>query len=85
MHGLAPLYISDLISVRPKSPHNPRSDGTLLLQPPKEKMFSTVGARSLYAVALSLWNSLPAELRAIPLWTIFKRNLKTYLFGQVFL
>lgn len=76
MHGLAPLYISDLISVRPKSPHNPRSDGTLLLQPPKEKMFSTVGARSLYAVALSLWNSLPAELRAIPLSTIFKRNLK---------
>ena len=32
-----------------------------------------------------LWSSLLPELRAIPSGTIFKRNLQTYLFGQVFL
>ena len=56
-------------------------NGTLLLEPPKEKMLFTFSARFFYAAAPSLWKSLAAELHAIPSLTIFKRNLKTYLFG----
>ena len=46
IHGLASLYISDLISVRQKSSYNLRSDGTLLLEPSREKRLSMLGARS---------------------------------------
>ena len=65
IHRLAPLYISDLISVRPKSSYNLRSNSCLLLEPLKEKMLSTLGARFFYAASPYLWNSLPAELRDI--------------------
>ena len=40
-------------------------NGTLLLEPPKEKMLFTFSARFFYAAAPSLWKSLPAELHAI--------------------
>ena len=61
IHGLAPQYISDLISVRPKSFYNLRSNSSLSLKSPKEKMLSVLGARSFYAAAPYLWNSLPTE------------------------
>ena len=60
------------------SSYNLRSDSSLLLEPPKEKMLATLGARSFYAAAPCLVNSLPTELRDI------KCNLETHLFGQVF-
>ena len=53
---------------------------SLLLEPPKEKMLSTLGARSFYAAAPCLWNSLPAELRDIQSLCSFKQKLKTHLF-----
>ena len=46
-----PPYISVLISIRPRSSYNLRSNSSLLLEPPKEKMLSTLGARSIYAAA----------------------------------
>ena len=57
IHGLATPYIRDLISVRSKSSYNLKSNSSLLLEPPKEKMLSTLGARSFYAAAPCLWNS----------------------------
>ena len=64
IHRLAPPYISDLITVKRKSSYNLRSNSSLLLEPPREKMLSTLGARSFYAAAPCLWNGLlPAELR----------------------
>ena len=80
IHGLAPPYISDLITVKPKSSYHLRSNSSLLLEPPKEKMLSTLSARSFYAAAPCLWNSLPAELRDIQSLCNFKRKLKTHLF-----
>ena len=73
IHGLAPPYISDLIAVKAKSSYNLRSNSSLLLKPPKEKILSTLGARSFYAAAR---NSLPAELRDIRSLCSFKRKLK---------
>ena len=43
-------------------------------------MLPTLGARSFYAAAPCLWNSLPAEFRDIQSLYDFKRNLKTHLF-----
>ena len=37
IHRLAPPYISDLISVRSNSSYNLRSNGSLLLEPPKRE------------------------------------------------
>ena len=80
IHGLAPPYISDLVTVKLKSFYDLRSNRSLLLEPPKEKMLSTIGARSFYAAAPCLWNSLPAELRDIQSLCSFKQKLKTHLF-----
>ena len=55
--GLATPYIRDLISVRSKSSYNLKSNSSLLLEPLKEKMLSTLGDRSFYAAAPCLWNS----------------------------
>ena len=43
-------------------------------------MLSTFGARSFYAAAPCLLNSLPAELRDIQSLCNFKQELKTHLF-----
>ena len=43
IHGLEPPYISDSITVKPKCSYNLRSNSSLLLEPPKEKMHSTPG------------------------------------------
>ena len=80
IHGLKPQYISDFISVKLKSSYKLRSNSSLLLEPPKEKMLSTLGARSFYAAASHLWNSLTAELRDIQSLSNFKQKLKTHLF-----
>ena len=43
-------------------------------------MLSTLGARSFYAAAPYLWNSLPAWLRDNQSLCSFKQKLKTQLF-----
>ena len=57
-------YTVTLINVKRKS-CNLRSNGSLLLEPPKGKMLPTLGARSFHAASPALWNSLPAQLRKI--------------------
>jgi len=44
----------------------------------------TIGDRDFGAVAPRVWNDLPADIVAAPSLAIFKRRLKTYLFGQSF-
>jgi len=44
-------------------------------------MPSTLGARSFYAAASTLWNSLAANIQEITSLSIFKEKLKTYLFN----
>ena len=63
IYGLAPTYLSDLISIKSNSLYNLRSTGKLLLDHPKGKMPTTLGARSFSAAAPKLWNELPLELR----------------------
>ena len=77
-------YTVTLINVKRKSSCNLRSNGSLLLEPPKGKMLPTLGARSFYAAAPALWNSLPAQLREIQSLAVFKQKLKTHLFRAAF-
>ena len=51
---------------------------------PKGSMLSTLGARSFYVAAPTLWNSLPANIREITSLSIFKKKLKTYLFNLAY-
>ena len=63
LQGLAPEYITEIITIKPKSRYNLRSDCELLLQKPKVKSLSTLGDRSFAFAAPTLWNKLPAEIR----------------------
>ncbi|CAH3148595.1 unnamed protein product, partial [Porites lobata] len=48
------------------------------------RMLSTFGARSVYAAASTLWNSLPASIREITSPSTFKKKLKTHLFNLAY-
>ena len=52
IYGLVPTYLGDLISIRSNSLYNLRSTGKLLLDHPKGKMLTTLGARSFSAVSI---------------------------------
>ncbi|KAF7645476.1 hypothetical protein LDENG_00204010, partial [Lucifuga dentata] len=79
LHGLAPRYVSEMLSIY--EPVRPlRSFCTLFLTVPKirTKTFGDA-AFSRYA------NSLPEDLRGAENIDIFKRKLKTYLFSLTFM
>ena len=84
IHGLAPVYISNLLVIKRKSSYNIRSNSGILLEPPRGKMLSTLGERAFQAAAPHLWNELPLKLRTIESVEIFKNSIKTFLFRQFF-
>ena len=65
IHSLSPPYISELISVKPKSTYGLRSNNSILLPPPTQKMLPTLGARFFAAAAPVLWRKLPADIRNV--------------------
>ena len=79
LHGLAPVYISDLISRRVQ-PRSLRSSTRDLLTVPKTRLI-TFGDRAFSAAAPVLWNSLPENIKCIDNLNSFKRSLKTHLFS----
>ena len=86
LKGLAPLYLSELISVLPPSSYNLRRNynGTLLCTP-KSKSKRTLGDRAFSSAAPALWNSLPFAIRNVDQSVeSFKKKLKTHLFARVF-
>ena len=84
IYGLAPTYLSGLISIKSNSLYNLRSTGKLLLDHPKGKMLTTLAARSFSAAAPKLWNGWPVELRQATSLNSFKPPLKTCLFKKYF-
>ena len=87
MHGQAPSYIIELLSLQSHSRYNLRSSrDTLLLELPTffAKTKITLGDRAFVCVAPKLWNSLPYYLRKIESIDTFKSTLKTHLFKQAF-
>ena len=47
-------------------------------------LLKTFGGHFFVYIAPTVWNSLPADLRASPSLQSFKANLKMYLFRQAF-
>ena len=84
IHGLSPPYISELITVKPKSTYGLRSNNSTLLLPPTQKMLPTLDARSFAAAAPALWNKLPADIRTVASLNSFKKSMKTFLFNDSF-
>ena len=84
IHGMAPDYICNLISIKKKSRYNLRSEDTVRLDPPHCKLLSTIGDRAFVAAAPRLWNSLSADITNMESFPTFKRQLKTFLFKCAF-
>ena len=85
IHGLAPSYLSDLISIRKQSSYNLRSNNELLLVPPPVSFRPTLGGRTFSYAAPVEWNSLPSSIRHITSLATFKEHLKTYFYRKAFL
>ena len=87
IHGLAPVYISELISIRDVSlsRYCLRSTNSLMLNYPALKSRKALGDRSFSVAAPKLWNELPSDIRDLNSINQFKTAIKTYLFRQAFL
>ena len=63
IHGIAPPYIAELISIKAQSAYSLRSPNGILLSPSIIKSRKTLGDRAFQVAAPQLWNALPLELR----------------------
>ena len=84
IYNMSPSYISNLVSIEACSVYSLRSNSSLFLDRPKGRLLSTLGARSFYASAPTLWSSLPANIREITSLSIFKKKIKTYPFNLAY-
>ena len=75
IHGIAPTYIQNLVSLKSQGTYNLRSSGWILLASSTFRTNITLGDRSFQVAAPKLWYALPRELRDIPSLHTF-----TYLF-----
>jgi hypothetical protein len=80
INGLAPEYISDMIT---KVDTNTRHGRSIGLHVPRSRLV-TYGDRSFSHAAPKLWNKLPRDIRLCDNITRFKSKLKTFLFHQAF-
>ncbi|XP_054646923.1 uncharacterized protein si:dkey-56d12.4 isoform X2 [Dunckerocampus dactyliophorus] len=78
IHGLAPAYLAELLTVRHHS-RALRSSQHTTLEVPRMK-YKKWGDHAFAAFAPTLWNSLPPALRSTTNLSVFKSLLKTHLF-----
>lgn len=83
IHGLAPSYLCELITIYVPQ-RTLRSSSQLLLSLPSTREVSTqyYGSRAFSIAAPTLWNKLPEEIRHAEKLATFKRLLKTHLFSN---
>ena len=85
LHGVAPSYLKDLVSVLPVSRYQlRRNNNGILLERSQLRTKKTLGDRALSMAAPFLWNSLPLPIRQETSIDSFKRSVKTYLFKKAF-
>ena len=84
IHGAAPEYIRELISLKPASSYSLRSSNKCMLKPLTVRTLPTLGDRAFACAVPRLWNGLPLELWDEQSIEIFKRKLKTYLFKRAY-
>ena len=84
INGLAPNYISNLVNILCPSKYFLRRNDEILLEPYNGKTKKTLGDRAFAVAALSLFNSLPREIRHETCFNTFKTKFKTFLFRMAF-
>jgi hypothetical protein len=82
LHGQAPRYITDMLSVKHTS-HALRSHDTITLVVTRTRC-KTLGDRAFCVAAPVLWNALPPSIRTIQYINSFKRKLKTHYFKSAY-
>ena len=82
LNGMAPLYMTDLLSYRTCS-RALRSTHQKLLAVPKSRL-KTYGDRAFSVAAPKLWNELQLDLRSLDTINFFKKHLKTDLFKKAY-
>ena len=82
IHGLAPPYVSDLITVKPKSSYNLRSNSSLLLSRLRRKCFLRLvpGLFMLLCRACGIVFRLSCEI--FNHYVVLNKNLRPTFFGQ---
>ena len=82
LHGKAPAYISQLLSLH--SPTRPlRSENKNLLRVPRCRL-EGFGRRCFAYAAPSLWNPVPTPVKRASSIDTFKTSLKSYLFNVAY-
>ena len=80
IYGMAPLYLSELITPRfPKRSLRPKP---VTLAPKRTNNLKWYGPSAFSVSAPELWNALPPSLRLITEFNVFKSQLKTHLFRE---
>ena len=82
IHGQAPEYLHDLLSIRTSS-RSLRSSDHVFLMVPKSHL-KTYGDNSFSVAGPKLWNGLPLAVKAAKSTEQFKSNLKAHLFKHAF-
>ena len=80
LHGVAPSYLKDLVSVLPDSHYQlGRNNNGILLERPRLRTKKTMGDRAFSIAAPFLWNSLPLPIRQETSIDSSKRSVKTFI------
>ena len=81
IHGLAPSYISEMVTVMRPSSYQLRRNKELLIEPANNRNTKkTLGDRAFSFAAPTVFNALPHFIRRDSNFNSFKSSLKTYLF-----
>ena len=85
LNGLGPRYLAERL-LPPSSTRVTRASQEVRLRSltPREARKEKTRNRAFSAVAPTLRNNLPPEIRTAPLLGIFKKQLKTWMFRQAF-
>ena len=84
IYQLVPSYICNLVPLKEKCKYQLCSSEELPLQLRMGKTKKTLGDRSSQIAVPTLWNSLPASVRDIDNFLVFKQTIKTYIFRKAF-
>ena len=80
LHGCSPLYLSDACQSTQETSHRLRSSSTTTYVIPRTR--TRLGDRAFDVAGPRLWNNLPASLCSTDSFAQFRKQLKTYLFGD---
>ena len=83
IYGTAPQNLTELLNIYVPSRNLRSSADDRIFQVPKFNR-EKHGGRAFSHSAAKTWNSLPFHVRHSPSLSVFKTNLKTFLFRQSF-